>query len=75
MRRDSCLPYLSLQIDLHGCVEEDNIKEFIDNLENYIKQQQMPDFNSDVDIFIYESVGMTEKMQSKIVGGKILYNK
>ncbi len=58
-KRENCVAYIGLSVELHGCVE--NSFEFLGRLRRWLESELDPDYVSDIDIEITESTGMVGK--------------
>ena len=55
MKRMDSVPYIRLEIQLHGCVEKP--EEFSQELRRWLISRLEPDYDSDIEVEIIESAG------------------
>lgn len=56
--RKTHVPYIGLDIQLHGCVKDP--EELIQDLHQWLKNKLNPDYESDIQVEISESSGWTK---------------
>lgn len=60
MRRDTAIPYVELEVQLHGCVPKDKLTGVMEAIKSYLSKLLEPDFSDDIDVTLQDSAGHLE---------------
>lgn len=60
MKRDTSVPYVELEVQLHGCVPKGKLTGVIEAIKSDLVKLLEPDFSDDIDVTLQDSAGHLE---------------
>lgn len=69
MKRHNSIPFVSLLVELHGCVALDvgEVDRLREKLKEWLNGQLLPDFDSDIEVTLFETAGQHEPVQTDTI--------